>query len=172
MHNRAHNTQNCANEHSIHTKTGITASSPTFCLLICYYFISSSCCISVTPTLKVAGSNPDGRTYMKPCNLNGCGVFCYYGVRSAFRPFSLFSAFCRENFRKRRKNLPAKPMFSRLCGLFIVSGFTSGITRFKFTREKFSCGSDSFFLSVSIPVQSCLNIRVARHRLKGIDIKI
>ena len=48
----------------------------------------------------------------------------------------------------------------------------SGITRFEFTREKFSCRSDSFFLSVSIPVQSCLNIRVPHDGLKSFDIKI
>lgn len=80
--------------------------------------------------------------------------------------------FVRKNVRKRRKKLPAKPVFSTFCGLFIVSGFMSGITRFEFTREKFSCRSDSFFLSVSIPVQSCLNIRMAHNALKGFDIKV
>ena len=80
-----------------------------------------------TPTLKVAGSNPVGRTFMKPCNLNGCRVFVVMKLEVVLGLFHFSRRFVRKNVRKQRKKHAANPVKSMLCGLFTVSGFMSGI---------------------------------------------
>ena len=80
-----------------------------FARSICYCFISLNCYVSVTPTLKVAGSNPVGRTYVKPCNLNGCRVFDCFGFIRSLGLFSLLNAFCQEKCQKTKEKACRKP---------------------------------------------------------------
>ena len=61
--------------------------------------------------------------------------------------------FVRKNVRKRRKKHAANPVIARLCGLFTMSGFMSGIAGFELTCEQLVCGTDSFFLRVGIAVK-------------------